>query len=250
MIGASVAKPSAAAIRPVRRVNLSAEIADRIAERIERGELPPGSRLQSERELSDLFRVGRSSVREAIKALESRGLVEGRQGEGRFVRALDLSGIVHTPAGPIAVSEGEIRQLYEARLIVEPGMAILAAQRAKARDLAAARRMLDRHQAQLDRGSYGGVEDNAFHLHLAASAENPLLAKLLAAVLHVLHAQREPALRSGPARPLTLDGHRAILRALEARDPEAARDAMVEHLARARETAVSIILQRPSPPSH
>lgn len=245
----TASKGTATDMRPVRRVNLSSEIAGRIAGQIERGDLPPGSRLQSERELSDLFQVGRSSIREAIKALESRGLVEGRQGEGRFVRALDLSGIVRTPAGPVAVSESEIRQLYEARLIVEPGMAILAAQRAQRRDLAAAARMLDRHQALLERGAYGGSEDNVFHLHLAAAADNPLLAKLLEAVLHVLHAHREPALRSGPNRLLTLDGHRAILAAIEARDPGGARDAMVEHLARARETAVSIILQRPLAPA-
>jgi GntR family transcriptional repressor for pyruvate dehydrogenase complex len=228
--------------RPVRRVNVSAEIADRIAEQIERGELPPGSRLRSERELSDLYQVGRSSVREAIKSLESRGLVEGRQGEGRFVRALDLAGIVQTPSGPVAVTEADIRQLYEARLIVEPAMTALAAQRAARRDLTALRRLLARDEALLAKGTYGGVEDNAFHMQIAALAQNPLLEKLLDAMLRVLHAHREPALRSGPPRPLTLDGHRAILAALESGDPEHARHAMIDHLARARETAVEIIL--------
>jgi GntR family transcriptional regulator, transcriptional repressor for pyruvate dehydrogenase complex len=241
--GARASEPLA--VKPVRRVNVSAEIAERIADEIERGALPAGSRLRSERELSDLYQVGRSSVREAIKALESRGLVEGRQGEGRFVRALDLSGIVQTPTGPVVASEAEVRQLYEARLIVEPAMAALAAQRGGRRDLATLHRMVNRHAALLERGAYGGVEDKAFHLQIAAMADNPLLAKLLGAVLHVLHAQREPALRSGPPRPLTLDGHRAILAALDAADPEQARDAMVAHLAKARETAVSIILQTP-----
>ena len=124
------AAAGAGGLGPVRRTNLSAAIADRIAENIAQGKLPAGSRLQSERELSDLFGVGRSSIREAIKALESRGLVEGRQGEGRFVRAQDLSGLVQPPAGPLSVTEREVAQLYEARRIVEPAMAGLAAERA------------------------------------------------------------------------------------------------------------------------
>jgi GntR family transcriptional repressor for pyruvate dehydrogenase complex len=226
----------------LRRVNVSAEIARRIAEQIERGELTPGSRLRSERELSDLYGVGRSTIREAIKTLESRGLVEGRQGEGRFVRALQLSGIVQTPSGPVVVSEQEIRQLYEVRLIVEPAMAALAARRARRRDIVAVQRMLAQHAKLLERGRYGGAEDNAFHLRLAAMAENPLLSRLLEAVLHVLHTHREPALRAGPPRTLSLEGHRAILAAVAAGDAEGARAAMIEHLSRARETAVSIIL--------
>lgn len=239
------AHPSAAiddpALRPVRRTNLSAAIAERIADQITQGKLPPGSRLQSERELSDLFGVGRSSIREAIKALESRGLVEGRQGEGRFVRAQHVAGLVQAPSGPVAVSEREVEQLYEARKIVEPGMAALAAERATSRDLAVARRLLDRHEERVVAGRYGGLEDSAFHARLAAMADNPLLARLLEAILQVLHATREPALRSAQGLHFSLDGHWEVLRAVEARDPAAAHAAMLAHLGRAQSLAVEVV---------
>ncbi|HLZ71185.1 MAG TPA: FadR/GntR family transcriptional regulator [Dehalococcoidia bacterium] len=231
----------AASLGPVRRTNLSAAIADRIAESIAQGKLPAGSRLQSERELSDLFGVGRSSIREAIKTLESRGLVEGRQGEGRFVRAQDLAGLVRPPAGPLSVSEREVAQLYEARRIIEPGMAALAAERGGRRDLAAARRLLERHEERVNAGSYGGAEDTAFHLKVAAMAENPLLARLLEAVLQALHAIREPALRSTPSIKLSLAGHWRVLEALEAHDPDAAQNAALAHLDRARRLALDVV---------
>jgi GntR family transcriptional repressor for pyruvate dehydrogenase complex len=229
------------ALRPVRRTNLSAAIAERIAEQITQGKLPPGSRLQSERELSDLFGVGRSSIREAIKALESRGLVEGRQGEGRFVRAQDVAGLVQSPAGPVSVTQREVEQLYEARKIVEPGMAALAAQRASARELAAARRLLERHEERVAAGKYGGLEDSAFHARLAGMADNPLLARLLEAILQVLHATREPALRSAQGLQFSLAGHWDVLRAIEAHDVDAASAAMLAHLGRAQTLAVEVV---------
>jgi len=231
-------------IRPVRRTNLSAEIADRIAEQIAIGKLNAGCRLQSERELSGRFGVGRSSIREAIKSLESRGLVEGRQGEGRFVRAQEVSGLIHAPSGPVSVTEREMQQLYEARSIVEPGMSALAAERASARDLAAARRLLERHELKVRDGKYGGTDDNAFHMKLAAMADSPLLARLLEAILEILHAAREPALRSAHGLHISLAGHWDVLHAVEAHDPDAARQATLVHLDRAQQLAVDVVRSR------
>lgn len=230
-----------AAGRPVRRTNLSAAIANRISAQIAQGRLVPGSRLQSERELSDLYGVGRSSIREAIKALESRGLVEGRQGEGRFVRAQDVAGLVNTPSGPVSLSTRDVEQLYEARKIVEPGMAALAAQRSSTRELAAMQRLLDRHQQQVEAGRYGSAEDTVFHMRLAAMADNPLLARLLEAVLQVLDAVRESAFLSARGLRYTLAGHREILYALESGDAATARQTMLDHLDRAQQVAVTML---------
>jgi len=232
------------ATAPLRRTNLSAAISDRIAEQIVSGRLSPGSRLESERELCDLYGVGRSSIREAIKALESRGLVEGRQGEGRFVKTPDLSGMVQMPSVPVTVSESEVRYLYEARRIVEPAMCALAAERASSRDLGATRRLLLRHELAITAGNYGGVEDTAFHLKLAAMAGNPLLAHLLEAILQVLHNTREPALHSAGGLQFSLLGHWAVLAAMERRNADEAGQAMVAHLEKAERSALEIVARR------
>src|SRR5215208_4748357 len=146
--------PRPAALRPLRRRNLSEEIAAILAEQIARGHLKPGARLRSEREMSEAFAVSRSSVREAIKSLESRGLVEGRQGGGTFVRSQGLEMLVQVPAGPVSVSEAEVQYLYEVRAMLDPGIARLAAQRATAADVAALRRLLERHQRHAAAGRY------------------------------------------------------------------------------------------------
>jgi DNA-binding FadR family transcriptional regulator len=237
-------EPRTRASAIVRRTNLSAAIADRIAEQIVSGKLRPGTRLQSERELCDLYGVGRSSIREAVKALESRGLVAGKQGEGRYVRAPDLTGLVQPPSVPVSVTENEVRYLYEARRIVEPAMCALAAARGSARDIAAARRLLERHERRIAEGSYGGAEDTAFHMRLAVMAENPLLARLLEAILVVLHTTREPALRSTGGLQFSLAGHWEVMQAVAAHDADAARAAMLAHLLRAERSAVEIVRRR------
>src|SRR6266545_3601024 len=119
-----------ARVRPLRRRNLSHEIAEILGEQIARGELKPGQRLRSERDLSEAFAVSRSSVREAIKSLESRGLVEGRQGGGTFVCQPGLEALVQLPTAPLTVNEAEVLHLFEVREMLEPAMARLAASRA------------------------------------------------------------------------------------------------------------------------
>src|SRR5215216_5753981 len=216
--------PRPAALRPLRRRNLSEEIAAILAEQIARGHLKPGARLRSEREMSEAFAVSRSSVREAIKSLESRGIVEGRQGGGTFVRSQGLDTLVRVPAGPVCVTEAEVRSLYEVRELLDPGIARLAAQRATAADVAALRRLLERHQRQVDQGRYGSSEDTRFHLRLARIAGNPVLLRLLEGVMHMLAAVREPALRaaSNAGVRFSLQAHWQIVCAVEARDPDGA----------------------------
>src|SRR5438093_575436 len=118
------------AIHPVRRRSVSQELVDRLAAEISRGRLKPGERLRSERELSLAFDVSRASVREAIRTLESRGLVEGRHGRGTFVRAPSVEALVQIPAGPVPVTEEGVRQLFQVRELLEPGIARHAAERA------------------------------------------------------------------------------------------------------------------------
>jgi GntR family transcriptional repressor for pyruvate dehydrogenase complex len=108
---------------------------------------------------------------------------------------------------------------------------------------------LERHEERVRAGSYGGAEDTAFHLRIAAMADNALLARLLEAVLQALHTIREPALRSAPSLQLSLQGHWRLLEALEARDAQAAHDAALAHLDRARQLALDVVRVRDGDPA-
>ena len=230
-------------LRPIRRRNLSHEIASILSEQIERGHLMPGDRLPSERDLSEAFAVSRSSVREAIKTLESRGMVEGRHGGGTFVRRQGLDELVRVPAGPVSVSEAEVRSLYEVREMLDPGIARIAAERAGRSDIAALKRMLERHETRVTAGHYTSDDDAQFHLRLAQITGNPVLVRLLDGVMRMLGAVREPALRAATSagKRVDLTSHWEIVRAVEARDPDRAAAIALHHDGRARDTALSMV---------
>jgi GntR family transcriptional repressor for pyruvate dehydrogenase complex len=230
-----------AVLRPVRRTNLSSTVADSLAAMIEKGKLRPGERLQPERELSELFQVSRSTIREAFKTLESRGLIEGRQGEGTFVRMQSLERLVQWSGAPISVTAREVVQLYEVRDLIEPGIVALAAERISARDLRTLQRMLDRHEQRIREGRYTSADDSIFHHRLVVATENPVLIRVLDGVMDVLDSVRDAALRAATGLRVSMDGHRAILRALEARDAKAAHLAMAAHLTQARATLLRVL---------
>src|SRR4051812_19173444 len=148
-----------------------------------RGRLKPGERLRSERELSVTYDMSRASVREAIRTLESRGLVEGRHGRGTFVRAPSLEALVQIPAGPVPVTEEGVRQLHQVRDLLEPGIARYAAERASTAEIAALRRLMERQQTQGESTGYTSDDDTRFHLKLAQMSDNPLLVRLIEGVM-------------------------------------------------------------------
>ena len=231
------------ALRPVRRRNISHKIADRLAEQIRQGRRRPGERLPSERDLSEAFEVSRSSVREAIKTLESRGLVEGRQGEGTFVRRPGLETLVQLPAVPVSVTEHEVLHLFEVREMLEPAVARTAVEQASAADLAALRRMMQHQERLVESGRYASDDDTRFHLRLVRITGNPVLIRLLEGVMDMLAVVRDPALRAASTAGLrvTLAGHWDIVRAIEAHDSDRAAANVAEHLQAARVTAIRSI---------
>jgi DNA-binding FadR family transcriptional regulator len=241
--------PKIAAVRPIRRRNVSQEVVERLAAEIGIGRLRAGERLPSERDLSETYAVSRSSVREAIKTLESRGMVEGRQGKGTFVRAQGPETLVQLPPGPAPVNEIGVRQLFQVRELLEPGIARLAAEAARPADISALRRMLESQTPRVEAGRYTSDDDARFHIRLARITDNPVLIRLLQGVMTLLGAVREPALRAatGAGMKITLAGHWEVVRAIEQHDPDAAAAAMDRHLCGALQTAVRVVQEQEQP---
>ena len=215
----------------VRTSRLYEQIVQQIEESIVKGELKPGDQLPAERELAQRFGVSRTAVREAVKALREKGLVEAYSGKGTFItdgttqavrQSLDLM-------VKIGQSEGSTH-LAEVRAILEPEIAALAATRIQEPELATmheAVAVMDR--AGQDPDAY--IEaDLDFHLALAEGAANPLILSLLDSIVGLLREQRLRIFRvpGGPERGQL--HHKRILEAVEKRDAEKARQAMRAHL--------------------
>ena len=233
-----------AALRPgddpvykvVRTSRLYEQIVQQIEESILKGTLKTGDQLPAERDLAQRFGVSRTAVREAVKALREKGLVEAYSGRGTFItdgtsqavrQSLDLMVKIGQPEGS--------QYLAELRAILEPEIAALAAARVQESDMATMREavaVMDR--AGRDPEPY--IEaDLDFHLSLAEAAANPLILSLIDSIVGLLREQRMRIFKveGGPERGQF--HHKRILEAIEQRDPEKARDAMRAHLDQVRE---------------
>jgi GntR family transcriptional repressor for pyruvate dehydrogenase complex len=220
----------------VRTSRLYEQILQQIEDAILKGTLKPGDQLPAERELAQQFGVSRTAVREAVKALREKGLVEAYSGRGTFVtdgtsqavrQSLDLMMKIGQPEGST--------HLAEVRAILEPEIAALAAIRAEEQDIATMREAVAVMDRSLSDGDAFIEADLDFHLSLAEAAANPLILSLIDSIVGLLREQRMRVFKvaGGPQRGQF--HHKRILDAVERRDPEKARDAMRAHLQQVRE---------------
>ena len=212
-------------------------IAERLAADIRAGRLAPGERLPSERELARRLEVGRASVREAIAALALRGVLETRPGSGSFVAADALDRLA--PGGELTAHDAGPFDLLEARLLLEPGVAALAARRGR-RDGEAERLLdaMDAAAADGDRAAWN-EGDRRFHRQLAALTSNPVLLGLAGEIAALMDQPLWQRLRDdsiaqpGRARVHAAE-HRMIYEAVVDGDAAAASFYATQHLERVR----------------
>lgn len=205
-------------------------IADQIAGRIRAGDFPHGGRLPSERELAEQLQVSRASIREALIALEIEGYVEVRVGSGVFVTAL-RDNLAPAGAGPVAQDDIGPFDLLEARMLIEPECAALAAQQGSEAQLAAIRRA---HEG-MSLTDTPGLHDREFHRAIAAACGNAALA---ASVAHLwdlslsspVFSRMQDYFVNTKVWAVAHAEHQRILTAILARDPIRARHAMHAHL--------------------
>jgi len=216
----------AESFHPVRAVRVSEKIVDQVRQLMAAGVLKAGDRLPAERELARLLGVGRTSIREALRVMESLGMLESRSGAGTYLAPSQAVRLLIT-AGPFTASDRQ-RLVLEARLILEPELAALAARRATPGQIARLREVLGEQEADVAQGGGGLTANLQFHTALSEAAGNPVLQVLRQSLHDVLWESRERLVSRKAAESLAQ--HRRILRAVEAGDAAAARRAMLEHI--------------------
>lgn len=225
-------------LEPVQKSRLYQQVMQQIKEQIKKGRFKPGSRLPSERELAEILQVGRSTVREAVTVLESLGLLEVRPGAGTYVRDFQNRGSVEAFFDIFVfiweIEPSEIIQLLQVREILEPQVAVLAAENANAADLHELGRVLEEMKEATARGEVGDEYDYSFHYLIARSTGNKIILSTLNALSDLmrrgLQQTRWIALADpGRARQI-INEHEMIVRALAEKDGPAARKNMLQHL--------------------
>ena len=180
-------------LRAVKQHRIFQDIVEQVRRLLDDGRLKPGDQLPSERELSETFQVSRASVREAIRALESMGLIEIRSGEGTYV-ASPADSLVSPLASAFRLRKDALREIFEARRIIEPEIAALAAQRATPSQVDALEAILKDQSRQIANGESGMEADTVFHSTLAQAAGNKVFLRLDDAMVDSLREARELSL--------------------------------------------------------
>ena len=217
-------------IHPVVKPRLHDQISEQINKLIAEGFLKPGDRLPSERELAERFKVSRNSVRDALRTLEAKGLVEIRQGDGTYIRDTTATELYQTMVDILAMKKETIREIMQVRKILEPGIAYYAAQNATSDNLKALEEILTKQEAKAAIGDPGVEEDSQFHYLIAQMTGNGFLVSLLQLINESIKDTRDIVLRYPDTRSATRVGHRRILEALTAGNAEQARAAMLAHV--------------------
>jgi GntR family transcriptional repressor for pyruvate dehydrogenase complex len=225
--------------RPLARTGFTTDAIRTIKDMILDGRLQPGDRLPSERALSEALGVSRPTVREAIRSLQAMNMVESRPGSGTFISSLSVEELLRPLQFALALSDFALEHLFEVRLMLEPGAAALAAERADGEQL-------ERLDDCARRGSAEDLTpeelvalDVELHERIADAAHNPLLRRLLASISALAEESRGYTVRLPGVAGRTADEHQRIVEAIRARDPEGARAAMTAHLGRIRDAALA-----------
>ena len=214
----------------VTRDALPDQIAARLIDLITERQLKAGDRLPPERELAATMGVSRSSLREALRALAMLGVAEMRQGDGTYLTNLQPGSLMRSVGLVLALSDSGLEELFEARKLVEPGLAKLAAERI---DEAAAEELYrcaaSTHDALTDPEAFMWA-DIELHAMIAKAARNAVLERLLESIAGMGIASRRRTGRLAPVREQSAPDPVDIAAAIAAHDGEAAFAAMLRHL--------------------
>lgn len=205
-------------------------IARRLMTLLKEKQLKAGDKLPPERELAAMMQVSRPSLREGLRALSMMNVLEIRQGDGTYVTSLDPELLVEQLSLVLALDDSTLLQLFEARKIIEVGIIGLAAKRITDDDIGDLKANLARsEQAVVDPTTFLEV-DVDLHKKITEIAQNPILTRIFDSVNQLGRASRTRTTELDGIREQSLEDHKAIVAALEAKDSDAAQAAMLQHL--------------------
>jgi GntR family transcriptional repressor for pyruvate dehydrogenase complex len=218
-------------LKEVRKKRAYEDIVTQIQDLIKKGRLKQGDQLPNEKELSETFKVSRSTVREAILSLETLSLVERRQGDGTYIIDSHEDALVSPLAYSLFGEKDDLIDIFYLRKIIEPEVAHIAAENATAAEIEELEKILGEQEHEVTGSNQEVHTDTTFHHLLARMAKNRVMERLLLALVDLLSETRDDYLQSEERRRGSVKGHHRILDAIKSGNGRAARKAMIKHLA-------------------
>ena len=212
-----------------REPRLSDKVAEMMLDTILSRRLHVGDRLPSERELGEQFGVSRTVVREAVRALAAKGVIEVRSGSGLRVAAVAAAAVSESMSLYIRGAAVDFEKVHEVRTLIEIHIAGMAAARATELDVQKLRNVHEQMTREASDVTVAARRDLEFHRMIALATQNELYLLLMDSIGSALIEIRRENLGSG-STPETLGQHATVLERIAAHDPDGARSAMAEHL--------------------
>jgi GntR family transcriptional repressor for pyruvate dehydrogenase complex len=217
-------------LKEVRKRRAYEDIVVQIQDLITKGRLNRDDQLPNEKELSDTFKVSRSTVREAILSLEKMRLVERHQGDGTYVIATSEEVLVQPLASALFGEKDDLIDIFYLRKLIEPEVAQIAAGNATAGEIEELEKILREQENDVTGGGRRVQIDSTFHRLLSRIGKNMVLERLSMALMDLLSQTRDVYLQSEERRRVSVRGHQLILNAVKSSNGRAARKAMLKHL--------------------
>jgi DNA-binding FadR family transcriptional regulator len=212
------------------RQTLSQAVSAAVLDRIRSGEFGPGDRLPTEKSLMAEYGVGRNSVREAVQALVTLGLVDVRPGRGATVIAIDSDAVMDSETISVLLKEEAVDDLYAFRRLLEIEIASRAAVAATPDDLEGIAASIRAFESALEQGRPISMLDDEFHAAVAKASHNAIYATVLDAVSGLIANARRLTLNVPWASERARVEHQRLYEAIAAHDPDAAAEVMGTHL--------------------
>lgn len=211
-------------------------IIDQIKAAIYKGSLKSGDKLPSERELTESFKVSRVTLREALKTLETYGLLEIKRGSGVYVSQLDIRPMRESLSSMLRIQNRTVDDLTEARLIFEPSVAKLASERIKPSEIAKLEKNVQEMELTIET-DFVAIKGNIdFHLLIAEATHNLTITLTMKTLLHVLHDMALEVTKTSNPKEIrdssyrAISDHKQIVIAMRKKDSEKVYDLMEKHV--------------------
>lgn len=221
---------------------LSEKIIVQITDAIVSGDLKPGGRLPPERALATQFAVSRTVVRDAIKTLAGRGLLQVRHGSGIFVATAEenVAGCFETLSDTLVLQSSGLQDLFDVRKTLEVRAVELAAKLRTTSQLDRLRGIVEEAFSQLDDPKDLSKRDAQFHVAIAEASQNLVLVRVMLALLDLLTKSRLESLSIPGQAQTALVDHERIIEAIDAKDSEEAKQAILDHLNQVESAILSV----------
>ncbi|TKI53053.1 FadR family transcriptional regulator [Lysinibacillus mangiferihumi] len=219
-------------------------IVDQIQEYFLNGELQPGEKLPTERELASRFNVSRTSVREALRKLEIKGIIDIKQGSGSFLKSPECHSLGQELSSTILKTEKKlIYEMLELRQTLEVECAFLASQRATSEDLERIGQALEMMNQVKNDVELGIQADLSFHINIVLAAHNSIFSQLFQTLSEhmqdTIRVTRTQRLKDLDRTQETIDEHKEIYLAIAAGDATQAKQLMEKHIKQIRRELTS-----------